>query len=110
LDFRWHLPAVFLEATPKTFIDYVGIDAKADGNFAMQVNLNRDLPGLSVITTITDVNKKVIETSYGTPIHTTTSFVISGQVNNIKPWTSETPNCIMQMLFYKMQPVKNYMS
>ncbi len=28
---------VFLEAMPKTFIDYVAIDAKADGNFKMQV-------------------------------------------------------------------------
>ncbi len=83
---------VFLEAMPKQYIDYVGIDAKADGNFAMQVNLNRATPGLSVITTITDVNKKVIETTYGTPIHTTTSFVISGRVNDFKPWTSETPN------------------
>jgi beta-galactosidase/beta-glucuronidase len=28
---------VFLEATPKQYIDYVGIDAKHDGKFAMQV-------------------------------------------------------------------------
>jgi hypothetical protein len=83
---------VWLEATPKQYIDYIGIDAKADGKFSMQVNINDPKQGMSVETTIIDANKKTIGTSFSFPIHAAGSFVVSDQFSNIKTWTSETPN------------------
>ena len=83
---------VFLEATPKQFIDYVGIDAKADGKFAMQV-WPKGLSGKgTIVTTITDASKKVIST-VRTPVATGDEQVIaSAQVANTKAWTSEWPH------------------
>jgi hypothetical protein len=83
---------VFLEAVPKQFIDYVGIDAKADGKFAMQVWAKGLAQNATVVTTITDVNKKVISTTK-TPVAKTDSFaIVNTQVSNIKTWTSESPD------------------
>jgi Glycosyl hydrolases family 2, TIM barrel domain/Glycosyl hydrolases family 2, sugar binding domain/Glycosyl hydrolases family 2/Beta galactosidase small chain len=83
---------VFLEATPQQHIDYVGIDAKANGNFAIQVWPKSLSQKAFVVTTITDVNKKIIG-SLKVPIEKAAEYVIaSAQVQNIKAWTSETPN------------------
>jgi hypothetical protein len=83
---------VFLEATPKQYIDYVGIDAKHDGKFAMQVWTKGLGQNAFVVTTITDVNKKVISTTKTAVAKTDENIIVSTQVNNIKSWTSETPN------------------
>jgi beta-galactosidase/beta-glucuronidase len=61
---------VFLEATPKQYIDYVGIDAKHDGKFSMQVWAKGLTQNAFVITSITDANKKVI-TTFKTPVSKT---------------------------------------
>ncbi len=53
---------VFLEATPKAFIDYVGIDAKADGKFSIQAWTKGLSQNATIVTTITDANKKIIGT------------------------------------------------
>jgi len=83
---------VFLEATPKQFIGYVGIDAKADGKFAMQVTAKNLAKNAFVVTTITDVNKKVISTVKTAVTKTDENTIVNSQVDNIKTWTSETPN------------------
>ena len=83
---------VFLEATPKQYIDYVGIDAKHDGKFAMQVWTKGVAQNAFVVTTITDANRKVISTTKTAVAKTDENIIVSTQVNNIKSWTSETPN------------------
>lgn len=83
---------VFLEATPKAFIDYVGIDAKADGKFAMQVWTKGLAQNATIITTIIDANKKVISTTKSSIAKNDTLAVVNAQVQNIKTWTSESPN------------------
>jgi Glycosyl hydrolases family 2, TIM barrel domain/Glycosyl hydrolases family 2, sugar binding domain/Glycosyl hydrolases family 2 len=83
---------VFLEATPKQFIDYVGIDAKADGNFAIQVWAKGLSQNVTVVTTITDVNKKIIGTLKVPVDKLAENVIASAQIQNIKTWTSETPN------------------
>jgi Glycosyl hydrolases family 2, TIM barrel domain/Glycosyl hydrolases family 2, sugar binding domain/Glycosyl hydrolases family 2 len=83
---------VFLEATAKQYIDYVGIDAKADGKFSMQVWTKGVSRFAKVVTTIRDEKNKWvagIETGTTRP---DTSFTVDVQVANVKPWTSETPN------------------
>jgi beta-galactosidase/beta-glucuronidase len=83
---------VFLEAMPKAFIDYVGIDAKADGKFAMQVWTKGLSQNASVVTTITDANKKIIGTIKVPVDKLAENVIASAQIQNIKTWTSETPN------------------
>ena len=83
---------VFLEATPKLFIDQVAIDAKPDGNFAMQVLPKGLAQNANIITTITDVEHKVIGTIKAAVTKADSFIVVSSLIKNIKPWTSETPN------------------
>ena len=83
---------VFLEATPTQFIDYVGIDAKADGKFAMEVWIKGLQQNATIVTTITDVNKKVIATTKSSVLKTDSFGLVNAQLKNIKSWTSETPN------------------
>jgi hypothetical protein len=83
---------VFLEAMPKSFIDYVGIDAKADGNFKMLVNI-KGLSETTVIrTVITDAAGKIILNLAQPVAKKDSSVIISAIVAKIKTWTSETPN------------------
>jgi beta-galactosidase/beta-glucuronidase len=82
---------VFLEVMPKQYIDYVGIDAKADGKFAMQVwpkGLARDA---TVVTTITDANKKIIATARTSLARSDSFTLVNTQLSNVRAWTSETP-------------------
>jgi Glycosyl hydrolases family 2, TIM barrel domain/Glycosyl hydrolases family 2, sugar binding domain/Glycosyl hydrolases family 2/Beta galactosidase small chain len=83
---------VFLEAMPKTYIDYVGIDAKADGKFAMQVWLKGLSQNVTVVTTITDANKKVVGTIKAPVDKAAENIVVDAPIANIKTWTSETPS------------------
>jgi beta-galactosidase/beta-glucuronidase len=83
---------VFLEATPERFIDYVGIDAKADGKFALQVATKGLAQNCIVITTISDASKKVISTTKSTIEKRDSLMIVNAQVQNIKSWTSETPH------------------
>ncbi|MEP7238299.1 MAG: glycoside hydrolase family 2 TIM barrel-domain containing protein [Ferruginibacter sp.] len=83
---------VFLEATPNQFIDYVGIDAKVDGKFAMQVWTKNLAANAFVVTTITDANKKMIGTLKAPVDKNAENIIVNTSVANIKTWTSETPN------------------
>lgn len=83
---------VFLEAVPKQHIDYVAIDAKADGKFAMQVWAKGLTQNATAITTITGADKKVIATIKTPVIKSDSVSLVTAQVQNIKTWTSETPN------------------
>jgi hypothetical protein len=83
---------VFLEALPKQYIDHVGIDAKHDGQFAMQVNAKGLAQNATIVTTITDDSRKVVG-SIKTPYERTAAHVVvTANISNVKTWTSETPN------------------
>ena len=83
---------VFLEATPTQYIDYVGIDAKHDGKFSMQVWAKGLTQKAFVITTITDVNKKIIATVKTPFPKTDENIIVNIQVQDPNQWTSETPS------------------
>ena len=83
---------VWLEATPKTFIDYVGIDAKHDGKFSMQVWPKGLTQNAFIITTITDANKKKISAIRSPVPKAGENIIVNVQCRNIEPWTSETPD------------------
>jgi Glycosyl hydrolases family 2, TIM barrel domain/Glycosyl hydrolases family 2, sugar binding domain/Glycosyl hydrolases family 2/Beta galactosidase small chain len=82
---------VFLEATPKQFIDYVGIDAKAGGKFAMQVWTKGLSQNATIITTITDASKKIVSTVRTPVVKTDENVIVTSQVQNTSSWTSESP-------------------
>jgi len=67
---------VFLEAMPKQYIDYAGIDARADGKFAMQVWAKGLTQNATVVTTIIDANKKVVA-AFKKPVAKTDENIIA---------------------------------
>jgi len=82
---------VFLEAVPKQSIDYVGIDAKADGKFAMKVVVKGLKQNATISAIIMGADGK--PTLAQTKVTPADSFVIvKTDVPNVKAWTSETPN------------------
>jgi hypothetical protein len=84
---------VYLEAVPTSFIDWNGIDAKADGSFRIQVNLGGDVASVDQITA------QIIDAAgrpFGKPFETSTlgKQLVELATTTIQPklWTSETPN------------------
>jgi hypothetical protein len=83
---------VYLEATPKQYIDYVGIDAKADGKFAMRVWTKGLSQNATLVTTITDANKKTVAVIKDKIARSDSFSLVNAQVAGIRSWTSETPD------------------
>ncbi|RZM19629.1 MAG: glycoside hydrolase family 2, partial [Pedobacter sp.] len=83
---------VFLEAMPKKHIDYVGIDAKADGKFTMKAVLKGALQSGTLRTTIKDAANKTVGTSQVTFKGKETELLVETTVKNVNAWTSESPN------------------
>lgn len=84
---------VYLEAKPKTNIERVALDAKADGSFQMDVFLNNSRERLEV--------KAQIKTLDGEPVSSPFSQILEpGEsaahlhtfAENIKSWSPESPN------------------
>jgi Glycosyl hydrolases family 2, TIM barrel domain/Glycosyl hydrolases family 2, sugar binding domain/Beta galactosidase small chain/Glycosyl hydrolases family 2 len=82
---------VFLEALPKRYIDYVGIDAKADGKFSMQIFAKNITKMCRVFTEIFDENGKLISTIPTKVTPGGIDPIIRSDLSGIKQWTSETP-------------------
>ena len=84
---------VFLEAKPRTCIERVALDAKADGSFQMDVSLNNIHERMEV--------KAQIKTLAGESVSPPFSVILDKDqtlahlhsfAENIKPWTPESPN------------------
>ena len=82
---------VFLEATPKQFIDYVGIDAKSSGRFSMQVWTKGLTQDATVVATFFDANKKIVGTRKIPVLKSEENTVMHTTFSDINRWTSETP-------------------
>lgn len=83
---------VFLEAVPKEHIDYVGIDAKADGSFAMQVNVKGLQSSKDIVADIVDAKGKVVATAKGNVAKDDSAVIVNTRVPGALQWTAETPN------------------
>jgi len=84
---------VYLEAKPQVNIDRIAIDARGDGSFLMDVFLNNVRQRMEV--------KAQIKTLDGIPVSSPFSVILDQTqtnahlqtfVENIKPWTPESPN------------------
>ena len=83
---------VYLEAVPNEYIDYVAIDAKADGSFAMQAFVKGLASNKTVVADIIDAKGKTVGT-VSSKINANDSLVeLSTKITNALKWTSETPN------------------
>ncbi len=91
---------VYLEAVPTQFIDRVAIDAKANGNFSMDVFLNDATNADEVIAQIQSLDGENIGKQFSGKI---TGEEISLQTKIISPklWTAETPNLYKVMIRLK---------
>src|SRR5829696_7137765 len=83
---------VYLEAVPKEFVDYVAIDAKGDGSFAMQV-FTKGLSGAKTVSaTILDANGKQMGVASVKANSNDSMVELRTKVANALQWTTETPN------------------
>lgn len=85
---------VFLEALPTRFIDGVAIDARADGSFSVNVNLDgtNTTPG-RVSAQITDLKGAAVGQLFGADISANQKTVkLQTRIRGPWLWTAETPN------------------
>ena len=83
---------VYLEAVPSTFIDYVAIDAKADGNFAMQVFVKGNTGSKTITAAIVDKKGSQVGAVSAVAKAGDSVLELRTKVSSPLQWTSETPN------------------
>lgn len=84
---------VYLEAVPKTFIEYTGIDARHDGTMNLEVVLDKAISKAEVSVEVFEaVSGKKVGTFQSTIDEKDKKLTASSVIENIKPWTAETPN------------------
>jgi hypothetical protein len=83
---------VYLEAYPKQHIAQLSIDAKADGNFNMDVSVKNMSVANTIVADIVDAKGKIISTIKGNTIIKDSLIKLTARVNDPLLWTSETPN------------------
>lgn len=83
---------VFMQSRPALNIKHIAIDARHDGKFTAQCQLNLPVEGASVLTEIIDANGKKVG-SAKTPLRTGAAEVlVETSVSNPDAWSAETPN------------------
>ncbi|HEX8315531.1 MAG TPA: glycoside hydrolase family 2 TIM barrel-domain containing protein, partial [Flavisolibacter sp.] len=92
---------VYLEAVPKEYISHVSIDAKADGNFAMNVFLGNLGTAKNVVAQIVDAKGKEVATFNASAKAKDSLVKLTGNVKNPALWTAETPNLYKVNVFLK---------
>ncbi|PWK17330.1 beta galactosidase small subunit [Arcicella aurantiaca] len=83
---------VFLEIRPKENIDWMSIDAKANGQFKLKVHLNQKLEGREVIAQILDKQGKQIATTSTIIARNDSTALLQTNVSSPALWTAETPH------------------
>ncbi len=82
---------VYLEATPKQFIPYTAIDAKANGAFAVNVGLHGLTQATDIKAEILDASGRVVGTAQGRANAADTLAQLRTQMTQPLTWTAETP-------------------
>ncbi|MFL5739469.1 MAG: glycoside hydrolase family 2 TIM barrel-domain containing protein [Flavisolibacter sp.] len=92
---------VYLEAVPIEHVDHVAIDAKADGNFRMNVYLENVIGEKNLLTEIVDARGRKLA-SVMTSAHAGDTVVhVQASVKDPKQWTAETPNLYQANIYLK---------
>lgn len=82
---------VYLEATPKEFIPYTAINARADGSFAANVGLRGLSQATAIKAEIVDAAGRVVGTATGRATPTDTVVQLRTHLPTPLTWTAETP-------------------
>lgn len=83
---------VYLEAQPKSFIDWTSIDAQADGSFRMNVHLKDAEEGSEVHAEILDAQNNVIARQQAVKTKGDSVVLLETRVHEPMLWTAETPH------------------
>jgi hypothetical protein len=83
---------VYLEAVPVEYINYLAIDAKADGQFAAQVFLKGIRQNRNIVAEVIDKNGRTVATAQGSAKAGDSVIEVRTRVPNALAWTSETPH------------------
>ena len=83
---------VYLEAVPKTYIDRVAINARADGTFQMETFPVNVKNGQYIVAEITDIDGTVVKTGETKVAKGDSLVLLSCKIDKPKTWTTETPN------------------
>lgn len=94
---------VYLEAVNKAYIDYVAIDAKADGSFAMQAALKGMSANAHLVADITDAGGRILATATAVVKRGDSLAEMRTTVKDPLQWTSETPNLYQVNVYLKEQ-------
>jgi hypothetical protein len=81
---------VYLKVLPSSFIERVAIDAKADGQFTMDVFTQNGRSNQLVEAVITDLKGKRVGVIQATPV--SGKLTLSTRCNGVKAWNPEQPN------------------
>lgn len=85
---------VYLEALPETFVDWSAVDARADGTFAIQLNLAGRLNvALRATAQITDAEGVAAGPRFSAVLERgQTQVELRSNISRPRLWTAETPN------------------
>lgn len=93
---------VYLEAQPQTFVDRVAIDAKADGEFYMDVFVENTSEKHSVEAKVQTLDKNDVGTLVFSEINANNgAYVLRGKIQNPKSWNPENPNLYQVVVYVK---------
>jgi beta-galactosidase/beta-glucuronidase len=85
---------VYLESLPPAFIDWTAIDARADGSFSINVNIDGQLSDVSRVEgQIVDASGRPVGSSFSAGIDTDQRLArLQTSLSQPRLWTAETPN------------------
>lgn len=84
---------VYLEAVPKTFIEYSGIDAKHDGSINLELFLDKEIANTKTKVEIFDIKSgKKIADFESVLKEKSKKLTAAASLSNIKTWSAESPN------------------
>ena len=92
---------VYLEAVNKAYVDYVAVDARADGSFAMQAALKGIATNARVVADIVDAGGRVLATATTVANRGDSLAELRTTVKDPLLWTSETPNLYYVNVYLK---------
>ncbi|UCG47010.1 MAG: hypothetical protein JSU94_16105 [Phycisphaerales bacterium] len=83
---------VYLEAVPREFIEWAGIDARADGSICVEVHVS-GTGGAGLVTgRIVGPDNALKGLVRSRIVPGAGKVTLTGKIPNVKPWTAETPN------------------
>lgn len=83
---------VYIEAVPEHFIEYTAFDARHDGTVNVEVNLDKELDGVKIVTEILDLSTGAKKGRFSATYPAEAKrFLLSGRIPEVEMWSAENP-------------------